>query len=226
VAGRFIVFEGPEGAGKSLQASRLAGALRDDGYDVVLTREPGGTPLGEEIRSLLLRADGYDMLPEAEALLMTAARAQHVADVIKPALAAGAIAVCDRFVDSTLAYQGGGRGLPREPLEALQRFATGGLVPDLRILLDLPVAVGLSRRLSEQESVNRIDAANLAFHERVRQTFLTLAAKHPASWVVIDAQQPVADVARQVWEAVASTLPQPLKQGELAEATMPPGRST
>ncbi len=223
--GRFIVFEGPEGGGKSLQAKRLAASLQDDGYAVVLTREPGGTPLGEEIRTLLLRRDGYTMVPAAEALLMTAARAQHVADVIRPALADAAIVICDRFVDSTFAYQGHGRGLPLKPLEAMQSFATCGLTPDLRILLDLPVDVGLARRSAERDSVNRIDAADLAFHERVREGFLALATADPSSWIVVDAQQPVESVAAQVHQAVLEALFQtPPRALRFAQATTPPDR--
>ncbi|MDP8908178.1 MAG: dTMP kinase [Chloroflexota bacterium] len=223
--GRLIVFEGPEGGGKSLQAKRLAASLRDVGYAVVLTREPGGTPLGEEIRTLLLRRDGYTMVPVAEALLMTAARAQHVADVIRPALADGAIVVCDRFVDSTFAYQGHGRGLPLKPLEEMQRFATCGRTPDLRILLDLAVDVGLARRSAERESVNRIDAADLAFHERVREGFLALAAADPSGWIVVDAQQPVDAVAVQVRVAVLDALSRmPPRGTRCTKATTPPDR--
>jgi dTMP kinase len=223
-SGTFFVFEGPEGGGKSLQASRLAASLREDGYQVVLTREPGGTPLGEEIRTLLLRRDGYTMLPAAEALLMSAARAQHVADVIRPALVAGAVVICDRFVDSTYAYQGGGRGLAEEPLRAIQHFATDGLEPDLRILLDVPVEVGLARRLAERQSVNRIDAASAAFHERVRRSFLALAAPSPERWVVIDAQQPVDTVARLVRQAISRFLLTSSNARVTVEAMAPPDR--
>ena len=222
--GQFIAFEGPEGGGKSLQASRLAASLRGDGHQVVLTREPGGTPLGEEIRTLLLRRDGYAMLPAAEALLMSAGRAQHVADVVRPALVAGAVVICDRFIDSTYAYQGGGRGLPIESLRSIQRFATDGLEPDLRILLDLPVEVGLARRLADRQSVNRIDAADVAFHERVRRSFLALAAAEPARWAVIDARQPVEVVARLVRQAVSQLLHPPTKARVTVEATAPPDR--
>jgi dTMP kinase len=223
-SGTFFVFEGPEGGGKSLQASWLAASLREDGYQVVLTREPGGTPLGEEIRTLLLRRDGYTMLPAAEALLMSAARAQHVADVIRPALVAGAVVICDRFVDSTYAYQGGGRGLAEEPLRAIQHVATDGLEPDLRILLDVPVEVGLARRLAERQSVNRIDAASAAFHERVRRSFLSLAATSPERWVVIDAQQPVDTVARLVRQAISRFLLTSSNARVTVEAMAPPDR--
>ncbi|MDQ4098988.1 MAG: dTMP kinase, partial [Chloroflexota bacterium] len=192
---------------------------------VVLTREPGGTPLGEEIRTLLLRRDGYTTVPVAEALLMTAARAEHVADVIRPALADGAIVICDRFVDSTFAYQGHGRGLPLKPLEGMQRFATCGLTPDLRILLDLPVEVGLARRSAERDSVNRIDAADLEFHERVREGFLARAAADPSGWTVIDATQLADAVAVQVRVAVRDALAHMRPLGlEFTKATTPPDR--
>jgi dTMP kinase len=176
--------------------------LRQRGVDVLLTREPGGTPVGEEIRDILLRKESYTMLPTTEALLMTAARAQHVGSVIHPALRDGMTVVCDRFTDSTLAYQGGGRGLPIEPLRSVQQLATDGLEPDLRILLDVPVDIGLSRRMNQHGSMNRIDAADLSFHERVRSTFLALAAAEPNRWAVIDATLPAEDVARLVWHAV------------------------
>ena len=177
--GLFIVFEGPEGAGKSTQARLLADRLVGDGWQVTLTREPGGTAVGEAVRRILLEANGYAMLAEAEALLYSAARAQHVGDVLRPALTRGTIVVCDRFVDSTLAYQGGGAGLPQDLLVAVQRLATGDLRPDLRLLLDVPVPLGLARRYAEVETVNRIDAAGAAFHERVRQAYLDLVAAEP-----------------------------------------------
>lgn len=206
--GYFIALEGPEGAGKSTQARLLEQALQQAGYPVTLTREPGGTAIGEQVRSILLAVDNYAMLAEAEALLYAAARAQHVGEVLRPALAAGAIVVCDRYVDSTLAYQGGGRRLDLRALHEIQDFATGGLMPDLRILLDLPAEVGLSRRFGDADSVNRLDAADLAFHQRVRRSFLELAAKTPESWAVVDATQPAESVAAAIWSAVHPRLPQ------------------
>jgi dTMP kinase len=222
--GRLIVFEGPEGGGKSLQASRLAASLRDDGHEVLLTREPGGTPLGEEIRTLLLRRDGYTMLPVAEALLMSAARAQHVAALIRPALEAGVIVVCDRFIDSTYAYQGAGRGLSMKHLQVIQDFATGGIEPDLRLLLDVPVSIGLARRWAERQSVNRIDAADAEFHERVRQAFLASAAAAPDRWAVIDSRQHVDLVAQDVRAAVAGVVKSSAIGSRTEEATAPPDR--
>ncbi len=204
--GAFIVFEGPEGGGKTLQAAFLADWLRAEGHEVVQCREPGGTALGERIRDVLLGRKDYAILPEAETLLLSAARAQLVRTVIQPALRQGAIVICDRFAASTLAYQGGGSGLPEEALGDIARFATNGLQPDLVILLDLPVEVGLRRRLDEAGSVNRIDLASRDFHERVRAAFRHLAADDPAHWVVIDATQPADAVAGEVRKAVRRRL--------------------
>ncbi len=196
--GLLIVFEGPEGAGKSTQARVLADDLRRNGLDVVLTREPGGTALGERIRSLLLHDEGYAMLAATEALLHAAARAQHVGEVIAPALARGGVVVSDRFVDSSYAYQGGGLGVPREELRAVQRLATGGVMPDLRVLIDLPVVDGLARRLGDRDNVNRMDVAGLPFHERVRGAYLDLARDDPAGWVRVDGTGSVDRVAAAV----------------------------
>jgi len=204
--GRFLVFEGPEGAGKSVQANRLAAFLRDVGRTVVQTREPGGTPIGDEIRAVLLRLRDEVVMPETEVLLLAAGRAQHVRELIVPALARGDDVVCDRYVDSTLAYQGGGRGLPLDDLRAIQHYATGGLAPDLRLLLDLPVEEGLRRRFADPESVNRIDQDDLAFHERVRAAYLALAADDPDGWVVIDASRSIDEVAADVVSSVRDRL--------------------
>jgi dTMP kinase len=204
--GFFIVLEGPEGAGKTTQARALADRLQAAGHRVLLTREPGGTAIGEQIRQILLDHANSAMLAATEALLYSAARAQHVGEVVGPALAAGTVVVCDRYVDSTLAYQGGGRGLPPGELRAVQAMATGGLVPDLRILLDLPIEVGLRRRFGGAEPVNRLDAADVAFHERVRQAYLELAVADPAGWVVVDAEGESAAVAGRVAAAVTARL--------------------
>ena len=199
--GRFIVFEGPEGAGKSTQAVRLAAWLEARGHDVVMTREPGGTEIGESIRSILLVSEGRAMLPATEALLYAAGRAQHVGEVIRPALARGAVVVCDRFVDSSLAYQAGGLGLPLADVAAIQGLATGGLAPDLKILLDLPVDVGLARRFAAG-AVNRVDLAGVAFHERVRSTYHRQVATSPDDWLVVDATESPEWVAAAVAAAV------------------------
>lgn len=199
----FIVFEGPEGAGKSFQATQLSTWLREAGFTVVQTREPGGTATGDAIRSILLQSDHLELRPETEALLMSAARAQHVREVIAPALEAGCAVICDRYVDSTYAYQGGGLGLPYTVLEQIQAFATGGLLPDLRILLDVPVEVGLARRHGDTDQVNRIDRAPLDFHRRVQSAFLALAQSHPYDWAVIDASAEKAEVFGLICDVVS-----------------------
>lgn len=204
--GKFVVFEGPEGGGKTLQAGLLADTLRIAGLDVVQTREPGGTRVGDKIRSVLLELGDYTILPETEVLLLAAARAQHVREVIHPALERGAWVICDRFVDSTYAYQGGGSGLDLGPIRTIQAFATNGLEPDIRILLDVPVATGLQRRYADAESVNRIDLADITYHQRVRDQYLALAAGNPRGWVVIDAQGSADSVQTIVWRQVRESL--------------------
>jgi len=183
----FVTFEGPEGGGKSTQIRRIATRLEDLGYEVVVTREPGGTPFGEAVREILLGFAHSAMLPETEALLNSAARAQHVAEIIRPALELGKIVLCDRYLDSTLAYQGAGRGLDFDTLIALQRFATRDLWPDLTLLLDVPFEVGQARRVASGEPLNRFDVDSQAFHERVRAYFLEAAARQPRRWRVFDA---------------------------------------
>lgn len=182
----FITVEGPDGSGKSSLLPRLAAALRDGGCDVVTTREPGSTPLGEQMRRLVLDTDPpIDRTGRADALLFAASRAQHVAEVIRPALERGAVVVCDRYADSSLAYQGSGSGVPLDELRVVQHFATGGLVPDLTILLDLPVEVGLRRKSDE---ITRFEAfQDVAYHERVRAAFLGFAHDEPHRYVVVDA---------------------------------------
>ncbi len=202
VNGAFIVFEGSEGGGKTVQARRLAASLEAAGHSVVLTREPGGTAVGESIRAVLLGHHDYGILAETEALLMSAARAQHVREVIGPARANGQVVLCDRFVDSTYAYQGGGHRLRMEALTAIQQFATEGLEPDLKLLLDLPVEIGLRRRHADPDSLNRIDQADLEFHQRVREMYIRLAREHPERWSVIDATGTPDDVARAIETAV------------------------
>ncbi|MFM9108296.1 MAG: dTMP kinase [Chloroflexota bacterium] len=212
MAGLLIALEGPEGAGKSTQARLLAGRLRERFAEVIVTREPGGTAAGERIRSILLDQMECAILPETEALLLAAARAQHVGEVIRPALERGAAVVCDRFVDSSLAYQAGGRGLPLAEVRAVNRIAIREVDPDLRVLLDLPAEVGLRRRLGGAGEVNRIDLEGIDFHRRVRACYHELVAADPGAWVVIDASRPRADVASELWRAVAAlpALPAPL----------------
>jgi dTMP kinase len=202
--GVFIVFEGIDGSGKSTVATGVARRLREEGdHEVILTREPGGTPLGEGVRSLVLSAASTGITPIAELLLFSAARAQHVAEVIEPQLQHGSIIICDRFTDSTLAYQWGGRGVPRNVIEAAQSLSTGGVSPDLRVLLDVPVPVALARRHAETETVDRFDAEEVAFHEAVRDTYLQLAAADPDEWVVIDAQPSQREVLETTYRRVA-----------------------
>jgi dTMP kinase len=209
--GHFVVFEGPEGAGKSTQIRRLADVLERAGHEVILTREPGGTPVGDAIRRVLLGSGDYAMLPETEAFLLSAARAQHVHDVIRPGISRGAVVLCDRFADSSLAYQGGGGGMDEADLRCLERIATGGTVPDVRILLDLPVEEGLARRHRDAETVNRIDRADLAFHQRVRKAYLQLAELHPGDWIVVDAAGSPDAVFGAICQAVQSSLAIPLE---------------
>ncbi len=196
--GRLIALEGIDGCGKSTQARLLA-----DRLGVVPTFEPGATPLGASLRALLLDRDGHSVAARAEALLMAADRAQHVADVITPALEAGRWVVTDRYSASTLAYQGYGRGLDRDELEALVGWATGGLRPDLTLLFDLPVSVAASRRRGDHDGDDRMEAEGLAFQQRVADGYLALAAEGRDPWIVIDATGPVGDVATAVWDAVA-----------------------
>jgi dTMP kinase len=201
----FITFEGPEGAGKSLQVRLLAHRLRALGRLVLETREPGGTPLGDQLRHLLLVRDDLKTVARAEALMMCAARAQLVQMVITPALQRQEIVICDRFGDSTLAYQGYGRGVDLEHLRAVLDFATAGLEPDITILLDLPVAAGLARK-EAQAAWTRFEAETLAFHERIREGYLALAAAAPARWLCVDAQKPPDQIAELVWQRVSERL--------------------
>lgn len=188
----FITFEGPEGSGKTTQLKLLAEWLRERGCDVLATREPGGTAISEAIRGILLDPTHTEMQPEAEILLFSAARAQIVAQVIRPHLQGGGIVLCDRYADSTLAYQGYGRGLDLDTLRAITAFATGGLVPDLTIYLDIAIEKGLRRKLPQEW--NRLEAQAQAFHQRVREGYLEMAAGEPDRWLSVDAFQPIADI--------------------------------
>jgi dTMP kinase len=190
----FITFEGAEGAGKTTQIRLLDTFLRELGYTVINTREPGGTPIGTAIREILLSDKHRDMVNRAELLLFNAARAQIVDTVIKPALAAKQIVLCDRYADSTLAYQGYGHGMSLDELRQIIQYATAGLKPDLTILLDVDPKAGL-RRKQQQGEVNRFEEQVLTFHENVRRGFLTLAQEETARWFVIDATLPIAEIA-------------------------------
>lgn len=208
--GRFITLEGPDGAGKSLQAATLAERLAASDRTVVLTREPGGTPLGERVRGVVLEVSSDERDALSDALLFNAARRQLVSDVIAPALADGAFVVCDRFADSTLAYQGYGGGAPLDALATLAEIATGGLVPDRTVLLDLPVDQGLARRHGVGGgSLTRFEVSvqhDRQFHERVRAGFLELARTGGKRWRIVDASAEPAAVAEAVWTAVADLL--------------------
>ncbi|MGH2511210.1 MAG: dTMP kinase [Candidatus Limnocylindrales bacterium] len=201
--GWFVTLEGPEGSGKTIQAQRLHDAAETAGVPVVLTREPGGTPVGELIRDILMAAghDAVPLGPRTDALLFSAARAQHVDDVIRPALAQGKLVICARYADSTIAYQGYGSGLSIAGLRELERLATDGLRPDLTVLLDLPVELGLARKGRDEQQ--RFEAGmDLAYHRRVRDGFRTMAAEEPSRFVIVDASADVNAVFDLVREAV------------------------
>ena len=196
--GLFIAFEGGEGAGKTTQAQLITQRLKRLGHEVVLTREPGGTSLGERLRDIIFHPG---LEPETELLLILAARAQLVAEVIRPALERGEIVVCDRYSDSTLAYQGYGRRLDLAATAAANEIATGGLRPDLSILLDLPVDAGLARK-ADGDEWDAIGQESREFHERVRRGFHELAATEPQRWLIVDATLPIEDVSEMIWERV------------------------
>ncbi|MBK3758489.1 dTMP kinase [Stutzerimonas frequens] len=195
--GLFVTLEGPEGAGKSTNREYLADRLRAGGLDVVLTREPGGTPLAERIRDLLLTPADEPMAVDTELLLVFAARAQHLAQVIRPALARGAVVLCDRFTDATYAYQGGGRGLPLERIAQLETFVQGDLRPDLTLIFDLPVEVGLARAAARGR-LDRFEQEGIRFFEAVRSAYLQHAEAAPSRYRVLDAGQPLSAVQRDV----------------------------
>lgn len=196
----FIVFEGGDGAGKTTQVALLASWLESSGRTVVCTRQPGGTELGARIRELVLSPASGDVDPRAEALLYSADKAQHVAETIRPALAAGADVVCDRYVDSMIAYQGAGRVLDASEIAEISQWATGGLRPDLTILLDVDPADALA----DKDESDRLEAAGEDFHARVREGFLALAAQDPQRYVVIATRQPREEIAEQVRRAVTA----------------------
>jgi len=202
----FISIEGPDGSGKSTQARLLADHLKDQRHDVLFTREPGGTEIGDQIRHVLMALDNKRMSPETEFLLFSASRAQLVRAVIQPHLARGGVVVCDRFYDSSLAYQGYGHQLDLDQLRSVTQFVTGGLVPDLTLLLDLPSEEGLNRR-KEAGLWNRLDDYDLAFHERVREGYRRLAQADPMRWVVIDATRSQDEIQQDVRAAVRLRLP-------------------
>lgn len=204
--GRFITFEGGEGAGKSTQVSRLATALKAAGRDLVVTREPGGSPGAEEIRKLLVEGAGERWSPWAEALLNYAARREHLDRTVLPALSAGRWVISDRFADSTFAYQGYGHGLGAEKIAALHRLVVGDLKPDLTVILDIPVDAGLARASGRSGKEDRYERMGRDFHERLRAGFLAIAAAEPDRCVVIDATRPMDSVTAEILSAVHSRL--------------------
>jgi len=205
--GLFIAFEGGEGSGKTTQARLIAIWLREIGYDVVTTHEPGATKVGMRLRALLLDTAHTGMSPHAEALMYAADRAEHVASVIKPALDRGAVVISDRYVDSSLAYQGNGRGLSNADIAQLNSWATGGRMPDLTILLDMPPEAGLGRRA---RSADRLEAEPPEFHRRVRAGFLELARADPSRYLVLDATRSVAEVSSEIKDRIRQILPDPV----------------
>jgi dTMP kinase len=206
-SGLLIAFEGGEGSGKTTQARLISIWLRELGYDVVTTNEPGATKIGMRLRALLLDTAHTGMSPKAEALMYAADRAEHVASVIAPALDRGTIVITDRYVDSSLAYQGAGRNLPAEEIARFNWWATGGRVPDLTILLDMDPMAGLQRRA---RSADRLEAEPAEFHQRVRAGFLALARAEPARYLVLDADRPAEEITRDIQERVRGMLPDPV----------------
>ncbi|MBL3528871.1 MAG: dTMP kinase [gamma proteobacterium endosymbiont of Lamellibrachia anaximandri] len=204
-SGRFITVEGGEGAGKSSNLSFIQGVLEAAGKTVLFTREPGGTPLGEEIRELLLGHKHTGMADDTELLLMFAARAEHIHQKILPVLSEGTWVLCDRFTDASYAYQGAGRGLGRERIAALEAFVQGDLRPDLTLLLDLPVEIGLARAGARSEP-DRFEREQKRFFEAVRQGYLEIAAREPERVRVIDASQSLEDVQSQIARVIADFL--------------------
>lgn len=203
--GLFITLEGPEGGGKTTNREFLAQRLRDAGHEVVLTREPGGTPLAEKIRNLLLAEHDEPVAVDTELLLMFAARAQHINQLILPALEAGKVVLCDRFTDATYAYQGGGRGISSARIAVLEDFVQGALRPDLTLLFDLPVEAGMARA-RQRGALDRFEQEQQAFFEAVRQNYLQRAAAEPQRFCMVDAGQPLAQVQQQLLPVLAGIL--------------------
>ncbi len=206
MTGLFITLEGGEGTGKTTQIKLLAEKLQDSGHETVITREPGGTDEAEKIRELLVRRDGGDWTPMAEILLFFAARNMHIETLIKPALAEGKIVICDRFTDSTRAYQSYGHGMELDIIESLVQLSLGGFEPDLTFMLDLDVEIGLERagkRLSDNGSnEDRFEQLDTGFHERLRQGFLEIAQRNPERCVIVEASQTIEEIAEEIERAV------------------------
>ncbi|MFM9274527.1 dTMP kinase [Pseudarthrobacter sp. NKDBFgelt] len=203
-AGLFIAFEGGDGAGKSTQAARLAEALASRGLTVLRTREPGGTPIGEKLRSLVLDHGHGHIDARTEALIFAASRAAHATQVIRPALERGEIVLTDRYIDSSVAYQGAGRGLGEDAVRSLNEWATSGLQPHLTVLLDVDPAVGRRRRTAGDAAEDRLESEADDFHTRIRDAFLELARSRPESYLVLPAHHPVGELAEQILARVES----------------------
>ena len=210
--GLFITFEGPDGSGKTTQIKLLADYLREMGHDVLLTREPGGTPIGDQIRGVLHDIKNVEMTSVSEFVRYSASRAQLVRQVIKPHLARGGTVVSDRFADSSMAYQGYGRQLDLDTIGSTTQFATDGLTPHLTIYLDLPVDVGIRRKqtahAAQSGELNRLDRQTIDFHHRVRDGYLKMAQAEPHRWMVIDAMQAIDDTQRAIRERLETALPE------------------
>ena len=202
----FIAFEGGDGAGKSTQAARLAGALETRGLTVLRTREPGGTPIGEKLRSLVLEHGHGHIDAHTEALIFAASRAAHASQVIRPALERGEVVLTDRYIDSSVAYQGAGRDLGTDAVRSINEWATSGLQPDLTVLLDVHPADGRSRRTAGNAAEDRLESEADEFHARIRQAFLDLAASRPESYLVLEAQQSVDELAARILDRVDQLL--------------------
>jgi dTMP kinase len=200
----FIVFEGGEGCGKSTQTRALHRRLSKDGFGAILTREPGGTKLGERVRRYLKQTDETSISPLAELFLIATARAQLVSEVIRPELKRGKSVICDRFTPSTLAYQGYGRGLDIDAIRDVNGIATDGMSPDLIVLLDMPIEAGLGRKKSKEK--DRFESESLAFHTRVRRGYLDLAKTDPERWLVVDGRLPRKAIEAEIWERVGILL--------------------
>lgn len=203
----FITLEGPDGSGKTSQIPWLADAIRAHGYNLIVTREPGGTGIGDEIREVLFDLKNKAMHPRSEILLFQASRAQLVEEIIRPALAAGKIVLCDRYADSTMAYQGYGHGIDLETLRQIVGFATGGLKPDLTLFLRVGVEEGLKRR-GKDGDWNRLDDYDLEFHKRVSEGYTRLISAEPERWVTVDAASPAHEVAAELLRIVLERLKQ------------------
>ncbi|NHZ71686.1 MAG: dTMP kinase [Aquificales bacterium] len=212
----FITFEGPEGSGKTSQIVLLAEFLREQGYEVVQTREPGGTSIGDQIRDVLHDVNNGEITAVTELLLYSASRAQLVRELVQPALVAGKIILCDRYADSTIAYQGYGRELDLRELNMLTQFATGGLKPHLTLLLDIDVERGLARRQVGGDEMNRLDLEAVSFHQKVRDGYHTLVEAEPERWVTVDADRPVDAIQKELREIVAEKVAE-WQGGKVAE---------